>query len=466
MGFDAGFDMVPSLSRGAVDNQNWRSFIKVISERYQDDELVEIKPKYLEFKVGEHPMLPIEGHKFLRFSSKISGQHGSRVKKYIDTVAQVAKLSFGSRIQYWNEGADVDGFYNWREVHDSIKTYEQLDEPEIPTTVSQFVFGTDPIRELDLPLFEIRTLASKGKALVARFNIANGTRILQEHPLFTTPNFSSISEMESNVARKLKSLSKIQQRQFLSLHNNFPGQKPFSGIVKTNALPCGTNSMVGGIYPTICLINHSCLPNAHNNWNGDANYETIHAIRDIKVGEEITISYDKGGPTVARHTHLSSAFGFNCNCSLCSLPLSELNKSDARRLHIQHLDDVIGDPNRVLSKPDGCLADCYSLLETLDEEYQGVAGALIARLYYDAFQISITHGDQARASVFAQRAYKARVICEGEDSPETRRIKNLMEDPTRHRNFGVSARWKNAKRMVPKGLTTAEFEKWLWRQGR
>ena len=72
MGIDAGFDMVPRLSKAAVDKRNRQSFIKVIKERYQNDDLVEIKPNYLEFKAGEHPLLSFEGHKFLRFSSKIS----------------------------------------------------------------------------------------------------------------------------------------------------------------------------------------------------------------------------------------------------------------------------------------------------------------------------------------------------------------------------------------------------------
>ena len=328
------------------------------------------------------------------------------------------------------------------------------------------MLGTDPISELDLPLFEIQTVPGKGKGLVARFNIAKGKRILDENPLFTTPNLSPIGQMESNIAVKLKSLSKTQQRQFLSLHNNFPGKHPFSGIVKTNALPCGPDSMIGGVYPTICLINHSCLPNAHNNWNSDTDSETIHAIRCINAGEEITISYDKGGSSDTRRNHLKDAFGFDCNCSVCSLSLPELKISDARRLQIQHLDDAIGDPNRVMNRPDNCLGDCFSLLQSLEGEYHGGAGAAIPRLYYDAFQICITHGDQARASVFAERAHRSRVICEGEDSPETRKVKDLMKNPAGHRNFGASTRWRTAKGLVPKGLDAGGFEKWLWRQGR
>jgi hypothetical protein len=55
------------------------------------------------------------------------------------------------------------------------------------------------------------------------------------------------------------------------------------------------------------------------------------------------------------------------------------------------------------------------------------------------------------------------VICEREDSPETRKVKNLIENLTRHRNFGASTRWKTAKGLVLKGLDTGGFERWLWR---
>jgi hypothetical protein len=313
-------------------------------------------------------------------------------------------------------------------------------------------------------LFSVQPVQDKGKGLVACVNIDKGKRILSEKPLFTTSNWSSMSLMESGIAAKLKALSKTEQRQCLSLHNNFPGKHPFSGIVKTNALPCGPDSMIGGVYPTICLINHSCLPNAHNSWNSDTDYETIHAIRFIKEGEKITISYDKGGSSSSRRAYLKNAFGFDCNCSLCILPPADLQASDARRRQIQLLDNAIGDPERRMKKPEESLADCHSLLQILDEEYKGSAGALIPRLYYDAFQISISHGDQARASAFAERGFKSRVICEGEDSPETQRIKSLKENPAGHGSFGASNRWKTSKRSIPTGLDNSGFETWLWRE--
>jgi hypothetical protein len=117
----------------------------------------------------------------------------------------------------------------------------------------------------------------------------------------------------------------------------------------------------------------------------------------------------------------------------------------------------------MLNRPKESLRDCRSLLHALKAEYDGDAGVLNGRLYYDAFQISIAHGDQARASVFAERAYKARVICEGEDSPATRRAKYLALKPAAHYSFEIcSTKWKTTREMIPEGFNTVQFENWLF----
>jgi len=332
--------------------------------------------------------------------------------------------------------------------------------------MAPYIVEKDPLEQLNLSLFSIQPVPGKGTGVVARFDIEKGERIIYEKPLFTIPAFSTanqIDKVERDIAATLKTLSKDEQRQFLSLHNNFPGKQPFNGIVRTNALPCGSAASVGGVYPKICRINHSCIPNAHNSWNSKVKCESIHAIRSIKAGEEITISYDKGEPQESRRNSLRNAFGFDCSCTLCNLPPDAVQASDTRRLQIQILDNAIGDSNRVMNRPGECLADCYSLLHILDEEYEGSAFALKARLYYDAFQISISHSDQARALVFAERGYKSRIICEGEDSPETQKMKGLMFNPAAHSSFGFSRRWRTAKELVPQGLDDGDFEKWLWR---
>lgn len=126
MGMDAGFDMVPRLSRGALDSYKWQSVLERIKNHYKDDDQVEVKPNCIEFRAGEHPKLPFEGHKFLRFSSKISGGHANGIEEYIDTVRLFAELEFGSRIRAWSELFEQSGIYSWKDVNESIKSYEQV----------------------------------------------------------------------------------------------------------------------------------------------------------------------------------------------------------------------------------------------------------------------------------------------------------------------------------------------------
>ncbi|KAF4448691.1 SET domain-containing protein 5 [Fusarium austroafricanum] len=440
MGVDVGFDMVPRLTSGVEDRHKWKQFIDHVKVFYEDDNLVVSKANYIEFEVGEHPILPFEGHKFLRFSSKLTRGAG----EYISEVTHLAHQHFGPRIERWHEGSDQFGHYDWMDVHKSIRSYDQPDQLS------------------NAPLFEVRDIPTKGRGLFATVDIPLGTRILCEVPLLLAHPMSP-DDLEIALAIKLKTLSKSQQRKFLSLHNNSPGKYPFGGIVRTNALPCGPGAAVGGVYPTICLINHSCLANSHNNWNSEEGHETIHAIRPIEAGEEITICYDQGGPSAVRKATFEKSFGFDCTCSLCTLPAPELKASDNRRLRIQQLDANIGNPVTMMNNPKSCLKACYSLLQTLREEYNGWAGALYARLYYDAFQISIAHGDVARATIFAKNSYRARIICEGEDSPATIRMKALALEPTGHSSFGAYfKKWKTEK--WEGKLEGAEFEKWLFRQ--
>lgn len=94
--------------------------------------------------------------------------------------------------------------------------------------------GTEPKEEVDNPLFEVKQIPGKGKGLVARLDIAAGTRILCEKPLLTAAAKAS----ELVLAAKLKAMTKTEQRQYFSLHNNFPGKPVLGSILKTNGLPC------------------------------------------------------------------------------------------------------------------------------------------------------------------------------------------------------------------------------------
>ena len=315
-----------------------------------------------------------------------------------------------------------------------------------------------------LPSYISISIPGKGQGLIGAQNIPKGSRVLSEKPIFTAPQRGYNDEtMNQLIANKLKQVSKENQRAFLALHNNFRGSLgPFLGIAKTSVLPLGPNATEGGLFLQASRINHACLPNCQHAWNGSIGEETIHAVRDIAKGEEITISYSDSSPSKIRRDRLLRDFGFECTCSLCSLPATERMRSDDRLEEIQHIDIAIGDGAHLMQHPQQHLQIVHSLVVILEAEE--ISDARLPRAYYDAFQTVIAHGDQARAKIFAERAYTARLCCEGEDSPATLQMKLLAESSKSHRLFGTSRKWIQNETKIPKGLGGEAFEKRLWRQ--
>ncbi|KAF4437247.1 SET domain-containing 5 [Fusarium acutatum] len=162
MDIEVGFDMVPRLSSGAGDQQAWKEFIDHVRAVHHDDSKVKVRAYYIEFEVGEHPFLPFEGHKFLRFSSKLNSN--GNVEHYIYSIIRLTRLYFGPRVHPWNDGLNQFDYYSWSEVHDSFRLYNQPDSPS----------------SSDVPPFEVRDIPRKGRGLIAKVDIAAGARILCE----------------------------------------------------------------------------------------------------------------------------------------------------------------------------------------------------------------------------------------------------------------------------------------------
>ncbi|RDI85360.1 hypothetical protein Vi05172_g4826 [Venturia inaequalis] len=310
-------------------------------------------------------------------------------------------------------------------------------------------------------LFNLEAIPGRGKGLIATQTIPAGTCLISEKPLFTTAEIRS-NDVERELVRIVKALPKDSQRAFLSLHNNHPGGKePFSNIVRSNGYPLGASSEVGGIFPNIARINHSCWANCQQAWSSTRKQETAYAVRQIEAGEELTIAYTIGGPSQERKSRLKEFFGFDCRCEICSLPADKQKQSDEKYTRAAKLDDSIGSPKRVKTSPNLALADCHALLRLYNEER--ITDNRLQRLYYDAFQICVLHSDQARARVFAKRCAETRAVCEGNDSADVVEMLAYSEKPSSHDSFGGSTKWKQAADAVPKDLASDKFEEWLWR---
>lgn len=202
-------------------------------------------------------------------------------------------------------------------------------------------------------LYVLQEVTGKRLGLVAATKIAKGTRILSESPLLRVPR--SKSQLRRSVSKEVAGLSDDKQQAFFSLHNAFDDEETRElGIVRTNALPLGSDASTGGIFVEASRINHACIKNAQNTWNGDLQQLTIHAVRDIDEDEEITILYlgDRTNRAARQHA-LQRDFRFTCACQLCSLPRSEQGPSDVRLNEIQRLYDSVGDGLQIMNSPPG-----------------------------------------------------------------------------------------------------------------
>lgn len=85
-------------------------------------------------------------------------------------------------------------------------------------------------------------------------------------------------------------------------------------IFQTNCMEMDAGA---AIFPHAARFNHACNPNACFSWNAEIGKETIHAMRDIEEGEEITLSYcDMGHGKRLRAWELKH-YGFVCDCKAC-----------------------------------------------------------------------------------------------------------------------------------------------------
>ena len=100
------------------------------------------------------------------------------------------------------------------------------------------------------------------------------------------------------------------------------------GIV--SPLAEGTNDAIGfGLFPAVGLcINHSCAPNCVYSFALDGTM-IYRVIRDVNVGEEITVSYiDLTLSTPIRRSILKEQRMFDCSCLRCVSYLSFVEQLD------------------------------------------------------------------------------------------------------------------------------------------
>ena len=209
--------------------------------------------------------------------------------------------------------------------------------------------------------FVIRqTVSSRGLSAFAERDIKRGERILAEAPLIEVaiPRGGSI-----NLTSLVNGLSESDRASYFSLSQNamYGEAKSAVGIWRTNAYPQDSPLRMAAdlhhgveppekkvaCYAAACRFNHSCTPNAHIAWNGGLRKQTIHVLRDIATGEELSVSYlaELATPSADRRRKLRECFGFECECAACARVDDARWASDERRARIGQLAAMVSGTN-------------------------------------------------------------------------------------------------------------------------
>jgi hypothetical protein len=209
------------------------------------------------------------------------------------------------------------------------------------------------IPQPDMPSHRIRETPTSGLGMVATRDLKMGDLIISERPLLVTCRGASphvdvpdgtpmmqriqamIVQWEKVLECAFGRMSEESQAAFKALANSHTedGSGPILGAIRTN----GFGISLGGdekditlvhsaVYDHISRVNHSCAPNSAHTFSVASFSGQLRAVRNIKKGEEIFVSYcDIDVPTAARQKKLEP-YGFQCACRSCIDPHSDCKR--------------------------------------------------------------------------------------------------------------------------------------------
>ncbi|KAK8109926.1 SET domain-containing protein [Apiospora kogelbergensis] len=384
------------------------------------------------------------------------------------------------------------------------------------------------------PLWEVQRIPNKGYGVIATAPIEPGTRILVEKPLYTRPMTDDpIPRQNSIVESLVQSLpGRAQRDAFHGLASSFDvlyPDHPYYSIATTNEVVLSgaqDGGGVSGLFLRWSRFNHACAPSAYWAWHDEGALKgalTVHAIRRIQPGDEISISYfeNRVMPHDDRERYLAEIYCFACDCALCSLAPGpwrddvdeRLERLAAfwRKYHLgeanvflippplpTHLHDHPTKPTRSppqqkqkqetgLHKTSAAICKILKaaspsvakqprlsskLRKTSTERGGGgedgdIGGCIdITFVYEIALALTLVLGDAARAAVFAARNQARYALTSGADCVSALRAGRCARNPRADRSFGaLSSGGKRIIRSKAPDVDEIEeeaFEEWLW----
>ncbi|KAI5925236.1 hypothetical protein F4810DRAFT_708622 [Camillea tinctor] len=284
------------------------------------------------------------------------------------------------------------------------------------------------------PKFRVAQIPGKGNGLIANDTIRRGEPIIASKPallvhqgVFGDLELEDIYQLLESAVDNLPTARKAS---YLAQAGKMGGHR-IVDILFTNSYQMNVGEHHHeafhhyGNFPAASLFNHDCRPNLAFYIDDNLTYHT-HAIRDIKPGEELTVSYlDPFEPRSARQERTRHSLGFSCSCSQCSASQKEIDASDARLRSIKRIEAELGDFNSKLASP-ALIEKLVALYEKERLEFKISGAYTLAALNYNLF------GQAEPAQKYAKLAVEAGRLENGPDALDVREMQDLCDDPKTH----------------------------------
>lgn len=351
-----------------------------------------------------------------------------------------------------------------QEISSSVTEDVGILKPGGKTTVKSTILDSDVSRMAtvpeapDNPYYTVRAVPSQGYGCFATTVIKRGTRILAESPLLTVPE---ADYMHADVEASFSKLSAKNQLLYFTLHSahsqdpaSWPTKihpsvtgKERERIREQHEARMGKSASLVSIFQTNCMemnggaavyvhtsrFNHSCNPNAYFSWNAAIGKETIHVIREIRKGEQITVSYiDLAVDKEVRLWQLKH-YGFVCDCEACTGdehdPTTFAGKSAVRRDRLRELEektDFMRGPYLAdAAQSQTFVKQMLEYAKLLREE--GSYSPLLAAVYLDLAVVAEGSNDLTTARLCADAAVKVKVDVQGLDCVDIHRYYAVLK---------------------------------------
>lgn len=286
--------------------------------------------------------------------------------------------------------------------------------------------------------FHIEQVGDKGNGVVANHRLARGDPVMAHTPvLLVHQAFREEPDQDAQhrlLDLALESLPAHTAELFMGQMAHNPDEHPVAARLTTNAFRLdlgGDDGQHYGAFPEVGKTNHDCRPNAAYYVDQSTLMHITTAVRPIKAGEEITITYlDPLAPRADRQERAHSHWGFACTCPHCSASADEVTESDKRLKELKWIEGQLQDLRNTSN--DVSVGLITYLLKLYEDErlHCRIANAYILA----ALNFNVLGFDQ-RAVKYASLAIDALKIEKGDGSSQLETMEELKRDPKGHPTF-------------------------------